>query len=69
MLGGRQSGMWTGAQALVFFEEFSKETKIMKMIKAFIRSKVRVEEAKYMWKIIKLHVEEHRSEPGVSYPQ
>lgn len=41
----------------------------MKMIKAFIRSKVRVEEAKYMWKITKLNVEEHRSEPGVSYPQ
>lgn len=50
-------------------KEFSKETKIMKVIKAFIRSKVRVEEAKYMWKITKLHVEEHRSEPGVSYPQ
>ena len=31
-------------------KEFSKETKIVKKIKAFIRSKVHVEKTKYVWK-------------------
>ena len=31
-------------------KEFSKETKVMKMMKAFIRSKECVEEATYVWK-------------------
>lgn len=49
--------------------EFSKETKILKKIKAFLRIKVHVEEAEYTWKKTRIPVKEHTGELRVSCTQ